>query len=230
MHTKYNNLPIKSEVIAIDGISASGKSTIARLLAENLSFSYFSTGNIYRAVAYLTQQNSIALENHKKIIEIAKKITPETLVDFLKDSTLLNNEKIASFSSKIAAIPEVRKVLINVQRQFKPLRGGIVMDGRDIGTIIFPDANFKFFITANSEVRALRRYKQLQKDRKNVIYSQVLSDLKDRDLRDRDRGVAPAVPADDAVLVDTSTLSVEEAVERVFNVIAEQRSRNGDSL
>jgi cytidylate kinase len=202
-------------VVAIDGPSASGKGTIAKLVAEKLGFDYLNTGSIYRAVAYfgIEKKTDFACINYIK-----------ELIDSLDFSNLdgldLYNSVVSEKASIIAAIPEVRRALFNVQRNFAKGKQGAVIEGRDIGTVIFPDAALKIYITADINERVIRRFKQLQKSEKSITYSDVLRDLQTRDLRDSSRNSAPLVKGNDYHIIDTTKMSVEEAVHKVMELVS----------
>ena len=202
-------------LIAIDGPAAAGKGTLCYKLAEHFNLARLDTGLMYRAVA----KKIFELKNpiHNKIaIEIAGSLSINDM-----DKEGLRDEKVGIGASKIAAIPEVRKVLLKFQKNFAENppnnKAGAILDGRDIGTIVCPNANFKLFITASPEVRAERRYKELQERGETAIRSAVLTDIISRDERDRARSVSPLVPASDAFIIDTSKIDQKT----VFNVALE---------
>ena len=201
-------LPEAPIVIAVDGPAASGKGTLARRLAEHFGYAHLDTGLLYRAVGMLSAPNKDQEIDPDSAIAAAKNLTPEALKD-----PALRGEVAAMLASKVAVIPAVRTALVNFQRRFaeKPPDGkkGAILDGRDIGTVICPDANRKIFIIASPEARAERRVKELRERDVAVIYARVLQDMKERDARDRSRRVAPLVPADDAFLLDTTSLDAD---------------------
>ena len=206
-------------IIAIDGPTAAGKGTLARLLAQHFDLAYLDTGSIYRALASRVRENDIDVENEKAVTAEAKKIGPDDLV-----RSDLREEEIGQLASKVAAMPGVRQVLLNFQRDFagNPPDGakGAVLDGRDIGTVICPDANLKLYITASAEVRASRRHKELIGKGVAAIHAEILADLKARDLRDQSRSAAPSKPADDAVVLDTSKMTSEAVLEKALQLVA----------
>lgn len=216
-------------VIAIDGLSAAGKGTIAERVARELGFAHFSSGYIYRVVAFLAVQSGVDVMDPKAcgaVIEIAQHLTPDIVFEHIMHREYLETQKISCIASAVAAIGEVRYVLIDIQRDFAKGKNGLVIDGRDIGTVIFPDADFKFFVIASQEVRAKRRYKQLLcgmgdggNGDENMTLASVLAKLNERDLRDMTRAVAPTIPAEDAVIVDTSNVDVDTSVAYVLDVI-----------
>ncbi len=198
-------------IIAIDGPSASGKGTLSKSLAKILGFDYLDTGALYRVLGYHVLKAKIVPSEVDKILSLVPKI------DFTEGKKLpISNEEVGKIASQIAGDPKIREALNAMQRSFPEGKQGVVIDGRDIGTLIFPHADCKFFITANLEIRAERRYKQLQNSGKNIIFDQVLKSLKERDERDRTRAIAPTLPANDALIIDTSDLNENEVLELVL--------------
>jgi cytidylate kinase len=205
----------KSYIIAIDGVGASGKSTIAKKLASKLGFEYLLTGNLYRLVAKEMLRLQVSVADEEKILDIAQNID---LTD--KNVTDLQTQEIASV---IAAYPKLREVLTPLQRNFAKLGyKGIVVEGRDIGTVIFPEANIKFFMQANLTSRAFRRYKELRNKGFKVIYKEILEDLEKRDNKDSLRSISPLMKADDAIVIDTSELNIGEALLQILGIIKEK--------
>jgi cytidylate kinase len=207
------NKKSKSIIIAFDGTAASGKGTVAKLVAEKLGYDYLDTGLMFRKVAYFSIKNKIDLSNIKKICELIDKI------DFVKPMSLyeIYSDEISDLSSKIAEINIIREKLLNIQREFAKDKNGLVVDGRDIGTVVFPNADFKFFFDANIEERAIRRYKQLQKTGKSIKLQKVLEYLKIRDKRDIERKSAPLLKADDSMLIDTTQMTIKESLNIILN-------------
>lgn len=195
--------------IAIDGPAAAGKGTIARQISAQFGFAHLDTGLLYRAVG-------AKMLAGVKPIDAARALQAEDL-----DGDLRNAE-IAQAASKVAAIPEVRQALFDFQRAFAARAGGAVLDGRDIGTVICPDAQVKLFVTASPEVRAERRFLELTGKGANTDYDTVLADVKERDHRDSSRSDAPMKPAEDAVILDTSDLSIEDALAHAVAVIKDR--------
>ena len=194
-------------VIAIDGPAASGKGTVSKAVSKKLRFNYLDTGKLYRAIGakYLEGYPPIAaaqsldgkdLENHD-----------------------LQKQEIAQAASEIALIPEVRAALLKFQRDFSQKMPGAVLDGRDIGTIVCPDAKIKIFLTASLEARAKRRYIELYKNDQKISFKRILEQIRERDERDQTRSSSPMVAASDAKIFDTSELSINEAVDKVFSYI-----------
>lgn len=200
-------------VIAIDGPAGAGKGTLATRLAKELNLAFLDTGALYRVVAMLMidiNGNPDRAEDVAFCIKSALKyITPELLA-----RPELRKEEVAAMASKVAAVPEVRTALLDFQRDFakNPPEGynGAVLDGRDIGTVVCPDADIKLFVTADAETRAKRRAEEVTARSGKADYAAILADMKERDLRDSTRAVAPTKPAEDAIIVDTSAWGIEE--------------------
>lgn len=224
----------KKVVIAVDGPAASGKGTFAKKMAERLGYAYLDTGALYRAVAMATLE--IGADPSKfSDVEPALSIIKRNLTPELLASPALRTPEVAAAASKVAAIPEVRAALLDYQREFcknPPGNvGGAVVDGRDIGTVVCPEADIKFFITASVEERARRRFLELQGTYNAVTYDAVLADLKARDLRDETRAVAPMKAADDAYILDTTRLNAAQTLEEGIGVIrAKFLSETNDNL
>lgn len=201
-----------SFTVAIDGPAAAGKGTISKAVAAHFGFAHLDTGLIYRATAarVLAGEDPIAA---------ARELRPEDL-----DRDDLRTAEVAQAASKVAVIEEVRAALVDFQRNFAARDGGAVLDGRDIGTVICPDAQVKLYVTANAEVRADRRFKELSAKNPDVEIAQVLADVKARDARDASRETAPMKPADDAVLIDTSEMSVDAAIQAAIAKVEARRT------
>ncbi|MBT5822182.1 MAG: (d)CMP kinase [Rhodobacteraceae bacterium] len=198
--------------VAIDGPAAAGKGTLSKAVAAHFGFAHLDTGLLYRAVAAKTL---LGVEP----IEAAQRLTAHDL-----DDTDLRTPEVAQAASKVAVIPEVRAALVDFQRAFAARAGGAVLDGRDIGTVIYPDAAVKLFVTASAEVRAERRYLELSAKGDPSTRGQVLADVQARDERDMNRAEAPLKPASDAILIDTSELSIEAAVASAIAAIEARRA------
>lgn len=216
----------KKIIIAVDGPAASGKGTLARKLAERLGYAYLDTGALYRAVGMATLETGGSPDNPQDV-QAALAIITRNLTPELLSSPALRTPEVTEAASKVAAIPAVRQALFDYQRNFAKNPpgnvGGAVLDGRDIGTVICPDADVKFFVTASVEERARRRFEELKTtsaDKGAILsQSQVLADLKRRDARDQERASAPTKAAEDAYILDTTALSAPQALEQAITVI-----------
>jgi CMP/dCMP kinase len=214
-----SNTPIP--VITIDGPSASGKGTVAQLVAQKLGFHYLDSGALYRIVAFAADLHNIAWNQ----ADVLGKLTEKLNIQFSEGEIYLNgeciteavrSEKMSRGASEVAVHPPVRDALLSLQRSFRQ-SPGLVGDGRDMGSVIFTYAQLKIFLTADVETRAERRYKQLIGKGLTADYSQILADLQLRDNRDRQRSAAPLVQTADALLLDTTNRNIEQAVEFVLN-------------
>ena len=194
-------------VIAIDGPAASGKGTVSKAVAKKLRFNYLDTGKLYRTIG------AKYLEGYQPIAA-AQKLESSDL-----DKYNLQKPEIAQAASEIASIPEVRAALLEFQRNFSQKKPGAVLDGRDIGTVVCPKAKIKIFLTASLEARAKRRYVELRKQDKEISFETILEQIRERDNRDQTRSCSPMLAARDAKIFDTSKLSINEAVDKVFNYI-----------
>lgn len=202
-------------IIAIDGTLASGKGTIARRLADIYGLPHLDTGLLYRAVGMQALDQDIALDNATKLAAAAGTIKAETL-----NRPELRSPQAAEAASKVAVIPAVRDALFQLQRSFAQQPGGAILDGRDIGSVICPDADIKLWIDAAIEVRARRRMLDFADQGNSVGLPTMIAGLEDRDKRDRNRSQAPMVKAADAILIDTSSLSIDAAVDKARSIIA----------
>ena len=207
-------------VIAIDGPSASGKGTVAQLVASKLGFNYLDSGALYRIVAFAAHQNNIAWTDALAVTACAKTLK----IEFINEQVLLNNqdvsneirtEEIGKGASQVAVHAPLRAALVDMQHSFCKAPG-LVADGRDMGTVIFPEAELKVFLTASTETRALRRYKQLQGKNQPANYENILQDLTERDARDKGRASAPLLMADDAILLETDNVGISDAVDYIL--------------
>ncbi|WP_340116577.1 (d)CMP kinase [Pelagibius sp. 7325] len=209
-------------IIAVDGPVAAGKGTLARRLAAALDYAYLDTGSIYRAVAAKILAAGGDAENPETATAAARALEP---IDLERDDLRL--ETVSQAASKVAAIPSVRAALLDFQRDFADRppgrRNGAVLDGRDIGTVVCPEANVKFFLTASVEARAARRHKELIERGEESIYARVLQDLRERDARDSGRATAPLRAAEDAVRLDTSSMDADQAFAVAMAEIARRR-------
>lgn len=206
-------------IVAIDGPAAAGKGTLARRVAQDLNLAYLDTGLLYRATGFAVVQSGGDPEDAEAATAAARNLKPEDL-----ENVKLRHDEAAQAASKVAAIQPVRDELLAFQRRFaaQPPQGvkGAVLDGRDIGTVVCPDADVKLFVTASTEVRAQRRLKELQERGLEAIYAQVLKDMKDRDARDSQRAAAPLKAADDAIVLDTSDMDIEEVIVQAKSIIS----------
>ncbi|SEQ61910.1 (d)CMP kinase [Thalassovita taeanensis] len=193
--------------IAIDGPAAAGKGTISKAVAAHFGFAHLDTGLLYRAVG-------ARMLTGTEPVQAAQTLTAADL-----QSDQLRTPEVAQAASKVAVIPEVRAALIEFQRAFARRAGGAVLDGRDIGTVICPDAEAKLFVTASAQVRAERRFLELQAKDDTTTRAQVLADVIERDARDSERATAPLKPAADAVIIDTSDLSIEAAIQAAIAAV-----------
>ena len=213
--------------VAIDGPAGAGKSTIAKACAKELGFIYVDTGALYRAVALNALRNGV-LNDEKGIVEMLKETTVELKFDetntqrvFLngKDvSDLIRTPEISMGASNVSKIPQVREFLLELQRCIAR-ENNVIMDGRDIATVVLPNANVKIFLSASAECRAERRYKELIEKGEKVTYEEVLADVNARDYQDSHREIAPLKPTKDSVMADTTSLSLAEGTELIKNII-----------
>lgn len=207
-------------VIAIDGPSASGKGTVAALVAQALGFHYLDSGAIYRVTAYAAQRAGVSLEDEHALAELAQGLNlrfdgVEIYLDGVPVGDAIRTEEAGRAASRIAAMPVLRAALLERQRAFRQAPG-LVTDGRDMGSVVFPDATLKIFLTASCEERAKRRYKQLIEKGFDANLAALFQDLSERDARDAARAAAPLRQTADAALLDTSGLTISQAVERVL--------------
>lgn len=220
------------KVLTIDGPSGAGKGTVSRAIAKRLGWHFLDSGAIYRALALtvleqkipLTAEDEIALVAEKMKVEFKEDDNLKVFVDGREVTEQLASEECGRAASQIAALAKVRKALLAKQRAFrKP--PGVVADGRDMGTVVFPDAPYKVFLTASLEERARRRFLQLKAQGINVTLDQIIKDLEERDRRDRERKEAPLRPAQEAVIIDSSNLSVEEVIAKILALLPPELAR-----
>jgi cytidylate kinase len=218
---------MKSIIVAIDGPSGAGKSSVGKMLARALGALYIDSGAMYRAVAFLALEAGLNPSDTKAIADLAMRShlalvgDPESLrvsVNGRDITEAIRTEEVTSASSVISAIPEVRRVLVQRQREMGT-QGSVVMDGRDIGTVVFPEADFKFFLTARPERRALRRFEEELERKRRVTYEETLADINTRDQRDSTRADSPLTAARDAIIIDSTNLTLNEVFERMLSEV-----------
>ncbi|MFB6357010.1 MAG: (d)CMP kinase [bacterium] len=219
------------DVIAIDGPAGSGKSTVAKSIARTLDWDYIDTGAMYRCICLKAIRNNIGFDEEEKLVEELEETTMRmtfedgelrVYMDGQDVSRDIRQNQVSKHVSEVAQLPKVRENLVEKQRDMGR-RGGVVMDGRDIGTVVFPNARYKFFLDASLEIRARRRYNELREKGQEVEFESVVEEIKDRDETDRKRSESPMKPADDAIHVDTSDKSVEDVVDTLLDAVEEKR-------
>lgn len=212
----------KHLILAIDGPAGAGKSTISKLVADKLNIEYIDTGAMFRAIAYKLINENVSLEDKDKIKDVLK----HTEVDFqdgkiyldkIDVSKNIRSSDISLAASNIAKNTDVRDKLLDLQRKIASKKS-LVMDGRDIGTVVLPDAKYKFFLTASVEVRALRRFNELN-EKPKISIEEVTEDIVKRDYNDMNREIAPLKQANDAILIDSSNLSIDETVDKIVSYV-----------
>ena len=215
--------------VAIDGPAGAGKSTIAKAAAKELGFIYVDTGALYRAVAYNAVKTG-AIDDEQKIINMLDSTKVELKYVNGVQAVYLNGENVSAFirtpeismgASKVSAIPQVRAFLLNLQREIAS-KNNVIMDGRDIATVVLPNADVKIFLFASPECRAERRYMELIEKGESVSFDDVLKDVNQRDYQDSHREIAPLKPSDDSIMADTSELSLQESIDLIVNTIKEK--------
>ncbi|WP_279142354.1 (d)CMP kinase [Photobacterium phosphoreum] len=211
-------------VITVDGPSGAGKGTLCMLLAEKLGWNLLDSGAIYRVLALAALHHGVDTESEDALVPLAAHLDVQfvaegELVRVILEgedvSDILRTEKVGNAASKVAALPRVREALLRRQRAFNE-QPGLVADGRDMGTVVFTSAEVKIFLDASAEERATRRMNQLQKKGLDVSFTSLLSEIQERDYRDRNRAVAPLRPADDALVLDSTEMSIEQVLEKVL--------------
>ena len=227
-------------IIAIDGPSGAGKSTLGKMLAKELNLLYLDTGAMYRGVALAVLDEKVSFEDKLRVAEIAEKAKielvgePEDLQIFLdgKDvSADIRTNEIGQAASIVSTISEVRKILVEHQRTIgETAKNGAVLDGRDIGSVVFPNADTKFFLTAKPEARAKRRYTEDLEKQRATTYEQTLAEINLRDERDVSREDSPLMIAEDAVVIDTSELDLREVFEQMMAVVRERQNAKDETL
>jgi len=220
-------------IVTIDGPAASGKSTVARLLAEKLNASFLDTGAMYRAVTLASMQAGVDLSDEAQLIEVAgthdfqfsvKTGKMTASIDGTDVTEQIRSPRVTANARHIASAPKVREKLVRMQRQFAADHQNIVTEGRDQGTVAFGDADIKFYLTADSAERARRRHAELEVKGDDSSLAQIQRDIEERDKSDRGRTVGPLKPAEDAIVVDTTNLSIEQVVEKLLKFVKEKCS------
>ncbi|HED19494.1 MAG TPA: (d)CMP kinase [Gammaproteobacteria bacterium] len=220
-------------VITIDGPSGSGKGTISRMLAQELGYHFLDSGALYRLLALAAERRGIALDDEAALVVLSRELDihfpatgdgEQVLLEGVDVNDEIRTEAAGAGASRVAVLPQVRTALLARQRNFRQ-EPGLVADGRDMGTVVFPDAGAKIFLTASAEERARRRYNQLKEKEMNLVFEDVLADIEARDERDANRTVAPLRPAADAALVDTSELDIPATIECVRYLLKNHLNR-----
>lgn len=228
----------KQPAVAIDGPAGAGKSTVSRKVAERLGFILLDTGALYRCVALAAERQGVDWADAAAVGAVARELARAQAIAFLRRegqpqrvllsgedvSEAIRTEAIGQGASRVSAIPEVRAALLDLQRA-EARDGGVVLEGRDIGTVVLPDAEAKFFLTASVDTRATRRSEELTAKGQSVAFETIRADVIARDERDEARAVAPLRQADDAVVIDSTDLTIEEVVERIVSCVQAVRAR-----
>lgn len=210
-------------IIAVDGPAGAGKSTVAKIVAKKLNINYLDTGAMYRAVTYKCLSNNIDINDEVSVINIAK----NSIIDFKDNNIYLDGKiladeirtmEVSNNVSNVAKIKEVRYLMVDIQREIGK-RSSVILDGRDIGSYVFPNADYKFYLVATPEERGLRRYKELTEKGYDVNLDEIIKDIIKRDEIDSNREFAPLVKADDAIEIDTTGKSIDEVVDLIYEVL-----------
>lgn len=214
-------------IIAIDGPAGSGKSTVAKMLAKELGFTYIDTGAMYRAFAYKIKKLSVNPDNQEEVVDLLKdtdiKLQGESVyVDSEEVSSYIRTEEIGNIASKVARYKEVRRFMVKKQREIGLSVKNAVIEGRDTGSVIFPDADLKIFMTASPEIRAKRRVEQLREKGFTVDYNHILEKIKERDRMDYEREESPLKPTPDYVIIDTTEKEINEVINYIKRLIQEK--------
>lgn len=223
-------------VITIDGASGTGKGVVGQRLATRLGWNFLDSGALYRVLALAAQKHGVDYENAPALQVLAEHLdvqfhvneigeAPHIMLEGQDVTDTIRTEKMGNAASKISVLPEVRQALLSRQRAFREVPG-LVTDGRDMGTVVFPDAELKIFLTASAKERANRRYKQLKEKGINVNLNDLVEELLERDKRDRERAIAPLRPADDAILIETDHLTIDQVVEQILLEVRKVFSSN----
>lgn len=212
--------------IAIDGPSGAGKSSIAKSLAKKLSIEYVDTGALYRTVAYIAREKELEEKVDSLLEEVRSRqirvIDGKVFLDGQDLGDKIRSEEISQLSSKLSKEPAIRQALLSIQQDLAD-KYSLVMEGRDIGSVVMPEAEFKFFLTASPEIRSERRLKQLLEKGQEVDYETVYKDIMERDFRDQNRPVAPLIQVEDAIKIDSGSLSEEEVLKKMVQIISESK-------
>ena len=212
----------EAPVITIDGPSGAGKGTVSQLLAQQLGWYFLDSGALYRVLALAALKQGIDMQDVPALTQLAMNLdvafNAQIILDDVDVTQEIRSETCSIAASKVAAIPEVRQALLQRQRDFRQFPG-LVADGRDMGGWVFPEARCKFFLTASAEERAKRRWQQLQEQGINVSLHDILQDLRERDARDARRKVSPLKPAKDAIIIDTTDVSIDEVLQQILTVV-----------
>lgn len=210
-------------IVAIDGPAGSGKSTVSKMIADDIGFIYLDTGAMYRLFAYKLIKENVDMDNNDEELRILEDLN----IDMKNGKFYLDNEdvsdkirsrEVSSGASKVARIKEVREKMVDIQREFSKSKN-VILDGRDIGTVVFPNADLKIYLNAASEVRAKRRFEELKEKDKNVNYNEILKEIEERDYHDSSRKESPLRIADDAIVIDTTDFTIDEVKKKIKNLI-----------
>ena len=218
-----------NKIVAIDGPAGSGKGTVAKKLANDCNLLYIDTGAMYRAVAYKVLKNNIDLSEEDKIVELAKNskiefINGKTYLDGKDISDAIRSMEVSKIVSPVSGIVKLREILVDLQRKMA-IGNDVIMEGRDITTVVFPNANYKFYLDADVNERANRRYKENQEKGIDASYEEILENIKKRDYNDMHKEIGALKKAEDAIVIDCSEMSVEKMVQDVLEIINEKRNK-----
>lgn len=210
-------------IIAIDGPAGSGKSTVSKMIAEEIGFTYLDTGAMYRLFAYKLIKENIDVNDKEKELDALKSLDIDMkdgrfYLDKEDVTDKLRSREVSANASKVAGVKEVREKMVEIQREFSRSKN-VILDGRDIGTVVFPNADLKIYLSAASEVRAKRRYEELKEKDTNVSYDEILKEIEERDYHDSSRKESPLRIADDAIVVDTTDSTIDEVKQTIKNLI-----------